>query len=213
MASKALRWANRAAPGDVEDIDSFLAGWETRSERLPRRLIRGLVHHLPRPISHEHRKGIPYSLRKRPATGGPSLGFLPLRLRRQTHKKERGCIAASPILPLHLFCEVVYRFFFALAFFFAGIVFSSQLLQIFRQQSWRSAYSTSCIVIARALVKRKVIHPQCFFEISVVPPRHEASSLHSLNAIFERSVKNADRATRSLKTASTLSECRTQDLS
>jgi hypothetical protein len=107
----------------------------------------------------------------------------------RTPKKERGCIAASPNLPLHLFSvEAAYLFFFALAFFFAGILFSSQLLQNFRQQSWRSAYSTSCIVIALALVKRKVNHAECFFRIPLVRHAYERQFLHFLGQRDFRSV-------------------------
>jgi hypothetical protein len=56
---------------------------------------------------------------------GGSAEFPLRRRRRDALKQERGCIAASPNLPLHFF-EAAYFFFLALAFFFAGIIFSSQ---------------------------------------------------------------------------------------
>jgi len=53
-------------------------------------------------------------------------------------KKLWGCIAAPPRVPFN-FPKEAYLFF--LAFFFAAILFSSELFRFFRQRSRRSAYS------------------------------------------------------------------------
>jgi len=42
-------------------------------------------------------------------------------------KKLRGCIAASPTVPIKMVAEATYLFFF-LAFFLAAIIFSSRSL-------------------------------------------------------------------------------------
>src|SRR5208283_1357187 len=61
-----------------------------------------------------------------------------LQLRTLPPKKLWGCIAAPPRVPFR-FTKEAYLFF--LAFFFAAILFSSELFRFCRQRCWRSAYS------------------------------------------------------------------------
>jgi hypothetical protein len=74
---------------------------------------------------------------------------------KSTPKIIRGCIAASPNLLLKKILEEAYLFF--LAFFFAGILFSSHHSKISAETKRRSALSVQCIVSASSLVKKKVM--------------------------------------------------------
>jgi hypothetical protein len=70
-------------------------------------------------------------------------------------KKLRGCIAASPNVPSKCSNEA-YLFF--LAFFFAGILFSSHSYSNVRQQTAGGARCQfQCIVTDSVLVKKKVM--------------------------------------------------------
>jgi hypothetical protein len=75
-----------------------------------------------------------------------------------THKKIRGCIAASPNDPSKFVLDESYRFFLA-AFFLAAILFSSPLnLKSSASSADGARIHFSCIVTAAGLVKKKVNH-------------------------------------------------------
>jgi hypothetical protein len=71
-----------------------------------------------------------------------------------THKTVRGCIAASPNVLLEILEEA---YFFFLAFFFAGILFSSHGSKFSAVANGGARYQLQCIVSATSLVKKKVI--------------------------------------------------------
>jgi hypothetical protein len=74
---------------------------------------------------------------------------------KSTPKIIRGCIAASPNLLLKKILEEAYLFF--LAFFFAGILFSSHHSKISAEPNGGARCQFQCIVSASSLVKKKVI--------------------------------------------------------
>lgn len=68
-------------------------------------------------------------------------------------KKLRGCIAASPNVPIKPL-EEAYLFFFA--FFLGAILFSSRTFEFHASVAGGARIQSPCIMTTRKLVKRKV---------------------------------------------------------